>query len=484
MTTTTPEIRCSYSELRPIAALVPNPRNPNRHPEQQLRLLAKVITHAGWRRPIVVSKRSGFIVVGHGRYLAAQIAGLETAPVDLQDYESEAAEWADMLADNRLAELAEMDAAAQRGLLRELGESGIEMELAGFTEDELTRLLTVDGVIAPDVEQAKRSLAERFGVPPFSVIDGRMGYWQERKRAWVALGLKSEIGREENLTLARSSQPPSVYALRNRMREETGRDPSWDEIAARADRDGIKLQAGTSIFDPVLCELVYRWFGRKGWRVLDPFAGGSVRGVVASRVGLNYTGIDLRGEQVDANRAQATRILTDAEPSPVWHSADSRSLDAVLPPEFAADLVFSCPPYADLEVYSEDPRDLSRMAYADFLAAYREIIAKACARLADDRFACFVVGEVRDSRGAYRNFVADTIAAFIDAGLAYYNEAIFITPAGSLPIRAAEAFEKSRKLGKTHQNILVFVKGSAKRAVTALGPCEYGAITDDPQEIP
>ena len=100
------------------------------------------------------------------------------------------------------------------------------------------------------------------------------------------------------------------------------------------------------------------------------------------------------------------------------------------------------------------------------------IIAKACARLKPDSFACFVVGEVRDKKGNYVDFVGDTVQAFRDAGLAYYNEAILITCVGSLPIRAGKQFSSGRKLGKTHQNILVFCKGSGKRAADRCGPVE------------
>jgi hypothetical protein len=102
-------------------------------------------------------------------------------------------------------------------------------------------------------------------------------------------------------------------------------------------------------------------------------------------------------------------------------------------------------------------------------SAYFEIIKKACGLLKQDRFACFVVGEVRDKKGNYYNFVGDTIEAFRAAGLAYYNEAILITAVGSLPIRAGKQFSSSRKLGKTHQNVLVFVKGDGKRAAKACG---------------
>ena len=232
---------------------------------------------------------------------------------------------------------------------------------------------------------------------------------------------------------------------------------------------------GTSIFDPVLCELAYRWFCPPGGTVLDPFAGGSVRGIVAAKLGREYVGCDLRAEQIEANRDQAARICGDI--MPVWHVGDSRDIGTHAE-GVEADFIFSCPPYADLEVYSDDPADLSTLAYADFREAYFKIIEATCALLKDDRFACFVVGEVRGKDGNYYGFVPDTIEAFRRAGLAYYNEAILVTAAGSLPIRAGRQFDAGRKLGKTHQNILVFVKGDAKRATEAIGKVEFGPMDD------
>ena len=241
---------------------------------------------------------------------------------------------------------------------------------------------------------------------------------------------------------------------------------------------------GTSIFDPVVCEIAYRWFCPPGGAVLDPFAGGSVRGIVASKLGRPYTGIDLRAEQIDANRAQAEQICGD--PMPRWVCGDSREVMPALAqngiaPQF--DFVFSCPPYADLEVYSDDPRDLSTFDYDEFRAAYANIIAGACALLKPDRFACFVVGDVRDQQGFYRNFPGHTIEAFEAAGLRLYNEAILVTAVGSLPIRAGKQFAATRKLGKTHQNCLVFVKGDPRKATEAIGEVEFGELASG-QELP
>ena len=158
---------------------------------------------------------------------------------------------------------------------------------------------------------------------------------------------------------------------------------------------GGGVETGTSIFDPVLCEIAYRWFSPPGGYVLDPFAGGSVRGIVASELKRHYIGIDLSDRQIRANRAQAKAICSGHLPK--WHIGDAANVAKIV--KRNVDFIFTCPPYADLEVYSDDPADLSTMAFDKFAAAYRAIISDCCAKLAADRFACFVVGDARDKRG-------------------------------------------------------------------------------------
>lgn len=231
---------------------------------------------------------------------------------------------------------------------------------------------------------------------------------------------------------------------------------------------------GTSVFDPVLCELLYYWFSPENGIVIDPFAGGSVRGIIASKLNRHYIGIDLSREQIRANRAQATKICDHHRP--VWHTADSTNISHLLN-GLEADFLFSCPPYANLEVYSDNPKDLSTMPYSAFKTIYSDIIRQSCTLLKDNRFACFVVSEVRDKKGHFLGFVPDTIGAFKAAGLNYYNEIILTTQAGSLPMRARRPFEKSRKIGRTHQNVLVFVKGDARKATEAIGAITSGDLS-------
>lgn len=203
------------------------------------------------------------------------------------------------------------------------------------------------------------------------------------------------------------------------------------------------------------------------------------RGIFPARLGRPYVGIELRAEQVAANQAQADLA---GDPAPRWIAGDSRDL-ARLAAGIEADLVFSCPPYWNLERYSDDPSDLSTMPLADFLKAQAEIIVQAVARLRPNRFAVWVIGDVRDADGFFVNLPGLTVEAFEAAGARFYNDAILVTAVGSLPIRVGRQFTAARKLGRTHQNVLVFCKGDPRKATEACGPVEFGEIegpdTDD-----
>jgi len=221
------------------------------------------------------------------------------------------------------------------------------------------------------------------------------------------------------------------------------------------------MAPGTSIFDPVLCEIVYRWFCPPGGTVLDPFAGGSVRGIVASVLGYRYMGIDLSRRQIEANRVQAKEICKNG-PLPQWHIGDSRNIIRIAGNGLTYNFLFSCPPYGDLEIYSDDPRDISNLDYENFKIAYYQIIKNSLALLKSNRFACFVVGDFRGPDGFYRRFVQDTVTGFERGGGRLYNEAILVTMMGSLPIRVSAAFDSGRKLGRAHQNVLIFFKGDPR----------------------
>ena len=143
-------VYCAYDEIIDIAKAVPNPQNPNTHSEKQLKLLAQIIKGTGWRNAITISRRSGYIVKGHGRLAAAAMLGAEQVPVEYQNYENEAAEHADMVADNRIAELAENDTEKLAEVLSEISKNG-DMDLTGYTDQDLDEIL---GELADEKDDA------------------------------------------------------------------------------------------------------------------------------------------------------------------------------------------------------------------------------------------------------------------------------------------------------------------------------------------
>lgn len=175
-----------------------------------------------------------------------------------------------------------------------------------------------DGDGAGDSEEPERGkLSDRFIINPFSVLDARTGTWQDRKRFWQSLGIKSEIGRGDDLSI--TALTPSNYDEKKKLEKELDRKLSVKEYKSLSTK---KLISSTSIFDPTLCELNYKWFCPDGGEILDPFAGGSVRGIIANYLGFKYTGIDIRPEQVESNREQGTEIL-GAGNEPTWITGDS-----------------------------------------------------------------------------------------------------------------------------------------------------------------
>lgn len=133
---------CAHDAIVPIEKLIPNPKNPNTHPDAQIQALGRIIRQTGWRAPITVSKLSGFIVKGHGRLSAALLEGLREVPVDYQNYTNAAEEYADLVADNRIAELAEIDNKLLADIFADIDTGEIPMELTDYTEDEVESLVT------------------------------------------------------------------------------------------------------------------------------------------------------------------------------------------------------------------------------------------------------------------------------------------------------------------------------------------------------
>lgn len=730
-------------EYMPLSDLRKWPGNPKGHDDASIR---SSFTEFGFVEPIVIDETTHQIVSGHGRdeNLEHMKASGATPPKNVRVRKD--GEWmipvirGNQFRDERQGKRYVL-AANQIGMAGGWDNAALQEFVVDFEEYDFDGLGFIEpgslfeGAGGPGPQPASpetyNRLQDIFLVPPFSVLDGRQGYWRDRKALWAMLGLVSDVSREG----ATAFQMPEG----NLRRSAAG-------------------GSNTSIFDPVICELMYRWFCPDGGHILDPFAGGSVRGIVASVLGRKYTGVDLRRDQVVDNQkiwatvqgapvvvtppvpedntpdlspvethakirvkrddlwriagqpggkartcwalsqgadglvtagsrqspqaaivaniaqrlgvpcrvhtptgavtpemesaadagaevvqhrpghnsviisrarkdakargwreipfgmecqeaVEQTRkqvanlpkgikrlvvsvgsgmslagilwglkdtgrdipvlgVQVGADPrkrldkyappdwldcvelvasdldyhthapqtqlgtltldavyeakclpflkkgdllwvvgirgsgtttpkngkakapprlegktTPNWVVGDSLQLAKLLPKNAQFDFVFTCPPYGSLETYSDDPRDLSNMKHADFLATYRKVITQAVDRLKPNRFACFVVGDFRDGGGAYRNFVSDTIQAFLRSGMQLYNEFIWLTPVGSLPMRAGRSFNATRKAAKAHQNVLVFLKGDAQKATKACGGAldfsQFEGVADD-----
>lgn len=467
-------------ELRRVRAgdLLAHPANWRRHPPAQRAALERVLGAVGFAGAALAREdEAGRLVLidGHLRADMDPEFLVPTLVLDVNEAEAEL-----LLATyDPIGDLAEANAAALAALMASIAAQ--DEAVAAWLPEVLAKAMpTGAGFHEYAPPQAWSTLASRFLVPPFSILDARQGYWQERKRAWLALGLQSELGRDGNANKnQRYDQIDGEWLPGVRGKGgTTGKNSAMNRLTGRLGRQWNETRSVVSIFDPVLCELAYRWFCPPGGLVVDPCAGGSVRGVIAALLGRRYLGVELRPPQVEANREQWAAIdklvpktADDYRPAPTWVVDDGRNVKAHARTK-SADFALTSPPYGDLEIYSDDPRDLSTMEHPAFCAAHRAIIAAVARALRPDRFACWVVGDFRDPAGRYRGFVAETIAAFQAAGLALYNDAILATAIASLPLRVAGQFTDARKLGKAHQNVLVFVKGDARKATEACGVVE------------
>jgi hypothetical protein len=382
----------------PLSELQPNPANPKDH---DLGAIAEAIRTHGYVAPVIRDERTGYLLAGHGRvellrHLAARgeqpPAGIERDPAGawlvptVTGYATVSDDQARryLIADNRTTELGGWDEAALAELLTDLASTDSGLVGTGYDGEDLDRLLAdldrepigpEGGEPAGPTGEQRGSLAARFGAPPFSVLDARQGYWKARKQAWLSLGIRSELGRGEDLLQldgayarqagysstvptpapgaggmgqqmlrkgarmpntdsrgrvvfaadSKKAQAAASYASQDRLDalQRTGssklgqRNAAQGLYAVQADDGTLEwvptTGGGVSIFDPVLCELVYRWWlPEPGGVVLDPFAGGSVRGVVAGWLGHAYHGVELRAEQVEANRVQAAELWAPA----------------------------------------------------------------------------------------------------------------------------------------------------------------------------
>lgn len=366
-------------------------------------------------RPIVVN--SDMVVLGGNMRLAAcKEAKLKEVPVIIADDLTAEQQKEFIIKDNASFGEWDIDDLANNWELEQLEDWGLDIDFSVLDDEEEND--------EEQKEEAHRKLSLDFVVPPFTILDSRQGYWNDRKRYWKQL--INDNGESRENTLAGNGNIMS------------------------------NMNNGVSILDPVLAEIAVRWFALPNSKIFDCFAGDSVFGYVASYLNNNFTGIELRKEQAELNNQRVEAFDS------FYINDDGQNVAKHIEPN-SQDMLFSCPPYFDLEVYSDLENDASNQKeYSDFLKILDNAFKDAIQCLKDDRFAVIVVGDVRDAKtGYYYRFVDDIKNIFTTHGMGLYNEMVFVEPLGTLPQRVRK-WMKHRKIGKCHQNVLVFYKGNTK----------------------
>ncbi len=191
------EVWCAYDKLVKIEELIPHPKNPNTHPQSQIKILAQNIRYHGWRHPIVVSKLSGYIVAGHGRLEAAKELGVSIIPVEYQNFASEDNELAVLVGDNRLAELSSLDLNGLQDIIDGFKASDFDTILAGFEPADLDALLGEQKPDFGDEKEKELSQSEvtiQAGNYRFRMSQEDFGIWIDK--------LKQEVGFDKEAVIA------------------------------------------------------------------------------------------------------------------------------------------------------------------------------------------------------------------------------------------------------------------------------------------
>lgn len=412
-----------------IGLIKPNPKNPRTIRDEKFEKLKKSLQDFPdmlHKRPLVcfTDKDGKYVVLGGNmRLKAAKEIGLKELPIVLADEWTEEQKAEFLIKDNVGFGEWQWDELQADWDVEQLEDWGLD--IPGFETEEEEQIETE--------EDAHSKLQDRFVIPPFSILDTRQGYWQERKRYWHSLIKDNGESREEKLG--------SVGLTIDNNSSSWLHNPS--------------LGNGVSLLDPVLSEIINLWFGISNCKTFDCFAGDSVFGYVSSYLGNTFTGIELRQEQVDLNNERVKGFRAE------YICDDGRNILNHIKPE-SQDLLFSCPPYFDLEVYSDLPNDASNQKeYKDFLKILDNTFTSAIKCLKENRFAVITVGDIRDKKGFYHGFVDDIKNIFKKSNVNLYNELILIEPIAAAAIRASRNME-NRKITKTHQNVLIFFKGNPK----------------------
>ena len=397
-------------------------RNYRKHNDKNKKLINKSLKECGAGRSIVIDSENE-IIAGNGIYEQAQKLNLPIKVIETDGSELVVVKRTDLKTDDeKRKQLAVMDNSTSDSSEFDFDSLQEDFDIDTLDDWGLHVDFELDNV--ENVHHGK--LNEKFLIPPFDILNARAKDWIDRKKIWNSLINDKAQARNKAVVI---------------------RDIAFSNVQS----------CEVSILDAVLAEIINLWFvPYKNCNTFDCFAGDTVFGYVSSYLGNFFTGIELRQEQVDFNNEQtkglnAKYICDDGQN--VCNHIESESQD----------LLFSCPPYFDLEVYSDLENDASNQGnYADFLKILDNAFSNAIKCLKNDRFAVIVVGDIRDKNGIYYNFPNDIINIFKKNDLKLYNNIKLLTPLGTAQIRAGR-YMNTRKMVHVYQDVLVFYKGDTKK---------------------
>ena len=425
------ELKIEYVQKEDLRPYVNNAKV---HTGEQVEQIKRSIEEFGFNDPIAVW-HDNEVIEGHGRLLAVmEMDDITQVPIIRLDGLSDEQRKAYTLVHNKLTmntdfelELLNLELEDITGI--DMSEFGFELDMEDFTVQ---------------VEEEHEKLADKFLIPPFDIFNARETRWMERKRYWNNLIQDRAQARSE-----------AVSNMQN------------------AEKYGKTFASDVYILDPVLSEIAVKWFCPPKGTTFDCFAGDTVFGYVSAFLKHPFTGIELRQEQVDFNRnatdgMKATYICDDGR-NILQHIEEN-----------SQDMLFSCPPYFDLEVYSDLDNDASnQQSYEEFYAILDTAFTNAIKCLKDNRFEVIVVGDIRDKKtGGYYNFPSDVINTFKANGMILYNNIKLLTPIGTAAIRAAKYMEY-RKVAHIYQEVLVFYKGDQKEIKKIFPAVEVEDVSED-----
>lgn len=289
----------------------------------------------------------------------------------------------------------------------------------------------------------KNILKDMFLIEPYSVINTRDQKWQKLKKYWNNILKEDGETREEECF---------------KIRRNTGIQKRNNDIPTKKQKQFLYNDKNISLFDPVVSQLCYQWFCINGGHVIDCCSGDTRKGNVIAKLGGKYTGIELRENQVIHNNSKSFEGAT-------WICDSGININRYIPDK-SADMILSCPPYYNLEVYSENENDLSnKNNYNDFIELLGQMYSNTIKCLKDDSFACIVIQNIRKTKSQlyidYYPFKEDIIKIFTNNGMFFYNDIVILKANGTAQMRAIP-YMNQKKIVPIHEYLLVFYKGKFK----------------------